>query len=382
MKRFAFLLVFLLLLPCASPSTTSNDLRSRILVDGRILEYDLDEWILDATTEFPEGKEDSRWGADNDIHGIALTWDVYNLYIAVPCVAFNSTLMLVIDSECGGVGSLDDVEAFRRNIRFSNFTPNFLLATGQVSREVTAAFIDCSRDLYLLDADRLDAWFLQDGLMGGSLEVAVPWKELGRFERTGTVVNTPVAGAKLSLLAVLTGGPASGVGDAAPDPVSLLENDPARPAVCDNAIRIELDADEDGLLDLGVSPRDAASPLVTEIGSERQNLPLALDIAQKVIAPDRGETLQFRPKPALDSYPLTVYLTARVFSSSGRLIDVIYEDTPRRFSGADSGIWDQWDGRDFRGNLVRGGIYILTVSGGAAKGVATEVTKGTFAVIR
>jgi hypothetical protein len=382
MKRAAVLFVCVLLLPCVSPSTTSNDLRSRIHIDGRIAEYEANEWVLDASTRLPEREGDSRWGADNDIQAIALTWDLYHLYIAVPCVAFNSTLMLFIDSECGGVGGLDEVEHFRRNIRFSHFTPNLLLATGSTPSLMTVAAIDCNRDLTLLPQDRIDAWFLQDGLQGGALEVAIPWEELGRFERSGTAVAMPVVGAELSLLAVITGEAGTGAGDAAPDPTSLLENDPARPAVCDNAIRIPLDADEDGALDMGVSPRNAVTYLSGETGSERQNLPLGLQIAQKVIAPEKGEALQFQPLLALDSYPLPVYLTARVFSSAGQLVDVIYEESPRRFNGSASMEWDRWDGRDFHGNLVPGGVYILTISGGAARGVATEMVKETFAVIR
>jgi hypothetical protein len=346
------------------------------------MEYEVDEWVLDAATDFPEPEGDSRWGSDNDIHKIALTWDLYNLYITVSCTAFNTTLMLFIDTECGGTDDLTEVDYFRRNIRFSDFTPNFLLATTLEPGSVTAAYTDCRQELTLLGSNRLDAWFLQDGFHGGALEVAVPWKELGRFHLSGNALHIPDKGRVLSLLAVLTRDEGSGVGDAAPDPSSILENDPTRLAICDNTIRIPLDADEDGSLDLGVSPRDAASFTLSGKGTERQELPLGLEIAQKIIAPESGESLQFRPLLQLDSYTLPVYVTARVYSSSGQLVDIVYEESPRRFTGAAPVIWDEWDGRDFRGNMVPGGIYILTVSGGAAKDAATEVVKGTFAVIR
>jgi hypothetical protein len=382
MKKAAVLFIFSLILPAVSLSTTSNDLRSRIQVDGRVVDYEKDEWVLDGNTDVPERAEDSRWGSDNDIHGIILTWDLYNIYIAVPCVAFNSTIMLFLDTECGGVKDLEEAGYFRRNIRFSEFTPNFLVATTTVPQSVTAAYLDCSRELVLLDEDCLEAWFLQDGLQGGSLELAIPWEELGRFVRSGTVVTTPERGTVLSLLAVVTGHAGTGAGDAAPNPSSLLENDPARVAVCDNTIRIPLDADEDGMLDLDVSPREVVTFSLQENESVRQPLPLGLELAQKIIAPETGETLAFRPVLELDSYSLPVFLTARIFSSSGQLIDVIYEESSRRFSGFDPISWDEWDGRDARGNLVPGGVYILTISGGTAKGVATQVVKGTFAVIR
>jgi len=382
MKRSILLFAFLLLAPCASHSSTSDDLRSRITVDGRVAEYDADEWILDETTDFPERRGDSRWGNDNDILGIALTWDLYNLYIAVPCVAFNSTLMLFVDTECGGVDGLEEVEPFRRNIHFSNTTPNFLLSAGPEAAKPTGAFIDCNRGLALLDPDQFEGRFLQDGPAGGALEVAVPWEVLGRYERSGGTVKIPVRGAELALLAVITGPPGSGAGDAAPDPVTQLENDPSRTAVCDRAVRVPLDADGDGMLDIGISPRAAAAVSPGATDAQIRELSLLLRIAQKVIAPEKGEMLDFLPLLEIESASPTVYLTARVFSSSGRLVDVVYEDAPRQMGGAAEPVWDRWDGRDFHGRMVPGGIYILTVSGGASRGVETETVKGAFSVIR
>ncbi|MFH1755047.1 MAG: hypothetical protein ABIA59_05035 [Candidatus Latescibacterota bacterium] len=381
MKRPSVLFVLLLFLPCLSLSTTSHDLRSRIQIDGSVNEYELDEWILDAATDFAEHGGDSHWGIDNDIHAIALTWDLYNVYIAVSCVAANSTLMLLLDTECGGAGDLAQLDYFRRNIRFGEFTPNFIVATTSSPDEVTAGYFDCTGPIVLLARDQVEAWFAQDGLEGGALEVAIPWEELGRYERSGASIKMPDGGASLRLLAVITGGEGSGVGDAAPDPAAVLENDPARTALCDNTIRIPLDADGDGMLDMEVSPRETVSFALTGVSSEREKLPLGLEIAAKVIAPETGQQLEFFLQLMLDSYSLPVYLTARVFSSSGELVDVIYEDSPRHFSSAASAVWDTWDGRDSHGNIVPGGVYILTVSAGPAKGAA-ETVRASFAVIR
>ena len=129
-----------------------------------------------------------------------------------------------------------------------------------------------------------------------------------------------------------------------------------------------------------MSPRDAVSFLLSEKGTARQALPLALELAQKIIAPEKGEALRFRPL-LLDANAQTLYLTARVYSSSGRLVDVIFEQSPRSLTREPSTVWDEWDGRNFRGSLVPGGIYVLTLSGGAARdaatGIASRLVRGT-----
>ncbi|NIM18991.1 MAG: hypothetical protein GTO51_01240 [Candidatus Latescibacteria bacterium] len=382
MTRLAVLFILFLLSPTASLSTTSDDLRSRIEIDGRASEYEPDEWVLDPTTNFPERKGDSRWGRDNDIISIALTWDFHNVYIVIPCVASNSTLMIFIDTDCGGPKGLEQAEFFRRNIRFADFSPNLLFQAKDSPPFALVGFVDCDHPIDLVDEDRFGAWFLQDGINGGALEAAIPWDLLGRFEKTNGAVRIPENGAVLGLIAALTGGPGTGAGDAAPDPSTVLESDSTRIAFLDNSIRIPLDADEDGYLDVGVSPRDVATFSLTQGNTQRQVTELRLDLEEKVFSPDGGEVLRFLASPENDTPPLPVYLTARIYSTTGKLITVIYEDLPRSFASGAQPVWDVWDGRDYGGNVVPGGIYILVVSGGPAQGSTTNVAKASFAVIR
>ncbi len=378
----AALLALLLIIPDSLLSTTSHDLRSRIQVDGNVLEYEPDEWILDASTSFPEQDGDSRWGRDNDIQRIALTWDHFNLYVAISCVTMSSTLMLFLDTDCGGPTSLGGLDFFRRNIRFADFSPNFLLSVSRVSPFSLAGICDCSHPFHLLEKENYEIWFLQDGPDGGALEVAIPWDVLGRYERENGARGVPEAGAILRLLAAVTGGPGTGSGDAAPDPSTVLENDPTRLAVLDNTVRIPLDQDGDALLDMGVSPREVASFSISHKSNRRQTLPVGLHLSSKVFSPDKGEVLRFLP--VLDSveYPLPVYLTARVYAASGILVSVIYKDKLRIFSDDTAPQWDEWDGRDLNGNIAPGGIYILALSASPGKGPSAGIAKATFAVIR
>ncbi len=382
MTRSAIFFALLLIFPNGSLSTTSTDLRARVKVDGVVSDYESDEWVLDASTDFPEPESDSRWGRDNNIISVAVTWDLYNVYIAVPCVVTSSTLMLFLDTDCGGPAGLEELDFFRRNIHFANFSPNLLLKTTTAPSSALAALVNCYHPLDRLENDRFETWLLQDGFEGGAFETAIPWEVLGRFERKGGATRIPEPGAVIRLLAVVTGGVGTGAGDAAPDPSSVLENDSTRLAICDNALVIPLDADEDGFLDVNVSPRDAATFSISQGSDRRQVLPLRLDLANKVFSPDKGEVLRFLPSldPAGDSLP--AYLTARIYASSGELVTVLYEDLARVFSQGAADIWDQWDGKDRDGDVVPGGIYVLAVSAGPAQGSTTRIVKAALAVIR
>ena len=96
------LLLLVSILPSLSVATTAPDLRSQIIIDGDVSDFDADDWVLDKTTDFPENPGDSRWGADNDIRAIAVTWDNYNIYIGVPAVVVSTSLMAFLDVGCGG----------------------------------------------------------------------------------------------------------------------------------------------------------------------------------------------------------------------------------------------------------------------------------------
>ncbi|MCK5439617.1 MAG: hypothetical protein KAI97_06720, partial [Gemmatimonadetes bacterium] len=99
----AALFIGLLVIPLSAAAITDADLRSRIIIDGNPSDFTLDEWVLDPSTAVAERPRDSRWGTDNDLRGIALTWDNWNLYLAVPATTVNSDLMLFIDTMCDGL---------------------------------------------------------------------------------------------------------------------------------------------------------------------------------------------------------------------------------------------------------------------------------------
>jgi len=382
MTRLAIAFLLFILFPRTVISTTAPDLRARIINDGRAIEYEADEWVLDASTAFPEKLDDSRWGSDNDIREIAVTWDNYNLYIAIRATTRETHLMLFIDSACDGVTDLKNHPTFRRNIQFGGGSPNFLLDVTRTSAFATAGFQDCSTPFFVYDHTRYDSRYLQQEQGVGALEVAIPWGLVGAFDASAPPTRTPSISYVMDLLAAVTGGLGVGAGDAGPDPSTILESDSTRVAILNNHMSFPLDSDGDGLIDMGVSPRSVVSYALPSSENVRSVLPIELTLDRKLFTPDTGEVVRFSASLQPPDYSLPVYLSANIFSSTGRLLRNLYENEPRDLSAGAPPVWDEWDGRDNEGRVVPGGIYILALAGGPGDQSAKNTVKASVAVVR
>jgi hypothetical protein len=383
MRRTAILLVVLCSLARTASATTARDLRERIAVDGSVSDFAGDEWVLDASTAFREMPGDSRWGLDNDIAAIAVTWDDHYLYAAVPAATNAGTLMLFIDTMCGGAPGLASVERFRRNVEFGGSTPNFLLAASRAAPVPVAGYLDCTRPMNIIEEGAFDAVYLQDGAEGGALEVAIPWELLGDFSGGAEGVRLPEKGAALSLLAIVTGGEGTGAGDAAPDPSVVLDDDSTRTAICDNRVILPLDQDGDGILDAGVSPRAAASYAVAPAaqGTETDGaFALRLPLEKKLFTPNDGEPAVFTVALDESGFAGTVYLTVTIYSSDGRAVRKLRAEEPAVFASGTESV--EWDYKDDGGELVPGGIYIVAAAAGPGRGAPKNAVKAAFAVAR
>jgi hypothetical protein len=374
------LLLLASILPALSFASTAPDLRSQITINGDVSDFAADDWVLDETTTFAENADDSRWGTDNDIRAIAVTWDNFNVYIGVPAVVVSTTLMLFVDVGCGGVDDLHEGSDFRRNIEFSVNTPNILMKVRHMSVPPELAALDCNHPVSVVSPAEYQGIYAQDGSSAGALEVAIPWVLLPGFEEQDGGVSVPEDGRNLRVLAVVTGGLGMGAGDAAPDPSVALENDSTRVAILNNYVELPLDSDGDGTLDIGVSPRAVATYGVAVAEDVREILPITLIVEDKLIAPGKGQTLDFRVALSPPDYQQAVYLTGRIYSSSGQLLRVLFEDEPSFLSVGP--VAKSWDGRDAGGRIVPGGVYVLAVSGGPGKGSSQNTVTESVAVIR
>jgi hypothetical protein len=378
--RAGFFLL-LLIIPVQSYPQSERDLRSRIVIDGSAAEYTDAEWVIDAATRFPEPAGDSRWGLDNDVRRMAVTWDVYNLYLAVDCSATNTSVLLFIDCGCGGPPGLENDPFFRRNISFRDFTPNVIVQARHSAEKPEAVVVDCNSAPERLREDDYSAGFAQGERHHGALEVAIPWERIRGFARAGTGVTVPEEGYRLSICAAISGGDATGAGDAIPDPGFALSGDSTGAAVLDNFVTIPLDADLDRMLDVGVEPRGAATfALGSTAGS--QTIPgIGVAVDKKAFAPGAGETLGFRVFFE-GRYPLPVHVTVAVYSASGKLVRTVFTERVMTFDGGPSPAWDLWDGRDAGGSVVPGGVYLLTARCAETPSGTRSVAKEAIAVVR
>lgn len=362
------LLIVLLPVPC--PGVTAPDLSSRIRIDGRAVEYTDDEWILDGTTAFGESENDSRWGADNDVWRIATTWDETYLYIAIEGSIHSTALMAVLEHAGGGIPDLISAGPIRRNIEFYSILPNMVIQADRASLDATAAVVSILEPLRYLSPEQYQSRFYQPGQGPGALEIALPWSRV-----------FPLAG-YVKLLACVTGGVGTGTGDAAPDPTRQLSVNQQAQAYLDNSITVPVDDNHDGLPDMGTMPRSVVSYEFDQGAPVDDAGGIDLLMESNSFVPDASEVLRFKVATTTVGDPLRLYLSCEVFSVSGERVRVLFRDEPRVLQAGLEPQWDEWDGRDDAGNIVRGGMYVVLATAGASPGAATSSAKQSAAVVR
>lgn len=366
-------LVLLLNQPAAA--TTAASLSGRIAIDGNLSDWSADEWVLDDSSALVEGADDSRWGVDEDIVRIGVTWDAEFLYLAVEFRAATGSVLAALGYAPGGFSSLDGAGVFRRAIDFP-FDIN-LLALANTRDVPVLARVDDRSVLVNLDSATAPAVVYAPLAGDAGFEVALPWSLLSLAE--------PV-----QLAVALTGGEGAGAGDAAPNPSIALPAG-AGPsskvrAALDRWLSIPADGDDDGVADAGVSPRTAVSVRMDDdvAGERDQRIHATLSVTPRVFAPDGGEEATFTVALEGASSVDDLFVTARVYGVDGRLVRVLYEDAVRAVAGSvlAASPDDRWDGRDAGGRVVPGGVYVVSFEWGLTRGERNGRATGGVAVAR
>jgi hypothetical protein len=366
MGRFATGLVLAsLLLPATTHATTAPSLSDRIRIDGVLDEYAVDEFVVDATSPLRETAGDSRWGTDDDISRVALTWDHTFLYIAVEGRSFDSFLALFVSSRAGGLRTLEDAGGFRRAIELPGLPIN-LIALAQPERMPDVARADDAHPFALVDRGALPAAIsgTRNGPVG--FEMAVPWSMLS--------LANPVR-----LVAAITGDVGTGAGDAAPDPSAALDDNRFERAVLDRHLVFNADANRDGVPDDSVSTRALATVHGgTTPSSSGNDAEVRFDVVKRAFAPDRGEysDVGFEVESGV------VFVNFHVYSLEGERIRFVNEQYPDiRITGG-SMVPVLWDGADDNGTIVPGGTYIVVADWGHSPGQHLGREKAAVVVVR
>lgn len=370
-------------------AATGVDLSDRIEIDGLTA---ADEWQPDeslfqvndsdsANPVLEESLSDSRWGFNNDLNQIRVTWDARFLYLAVNAIIWDNNTILLFDYKPGGMTAMTNLNSWRRNFSFQGLEPDMFLATwdGNTQPQVWE-FIQISGTVTQKpQTDFESVATFQQSQQGKAMEAAIPWSfvlgaDAERFfspEYNDTVYALPDGITEIRFVGVITAGPdGTGGPDSAPDNLSGHEVDSSLQVTIDNWATIPLDLDgpdgePDGVVDFGaeIAARRAYRIRPPVVGL-RQEI-AAIDIDRPVISPEQGGELRFDLRLTPEIPPSeafrTVTLTAEVRDLRGELVRSLYVGDVREQSELTSNPLDRWDCRDRDGFFVQGGIYVLRV---------------------
>jgi hypothetical protein len=409
-----FLLLTLLLAP-PSWAATGRDLSQRIRIDGFTADWGADEQLFgyNATLKMlEEPTDDSKWGTNNDLGQVRVTWDADSLYLAGEAKIWGNNLVIWVDAIPGrGMTTMSGLNSWSRNFTFdgtdaahdNDFAPDLFGATWDGNPTPHLVIHDNGTQVTDLQVGggqfRAASTFYQDR-DARAMELAVPWSVVfaNDPETRDTVVTVggttdtlrwfPPGQRRLKICAAITaGGDNTGGPDSGPDNTRGHTSDGSAFVYLDNFAEIALDLKDDtglghggpdGIPDWGVSPGDRGEP-----GRFRFRYPVPivgvrfglseLDFSRPAFAPDRGEWLDFRfaiEPPVSSTDPLgpyrTVDLTANVFDLRGRFVRNLFVYSRRNAIPVDGcphcpsvPLWDTWDGRDESGQIVPPGVYVV-----------------------
>ena len=400
------LLPFLFVPPSAA--TTARDLSQRLIIDGFTADWEADESLFSynaALRMLEEPTDDSKWGVNNDIAQVRVTWDADTLYLAGDAKTWGNNLVILLDVLPNrGMVTMSGLNSWSRNFTFdtsdvandNDFAPDFFGATWDGNPTPHLVVHNSGTQVTDLqvggDQFRAASTFYQDR-DGRAMELAIPWRLVFADdpESRDTVVTVggardtlrwfPPGSRRLKIACVLTaGGDNTGGPDTAPDNTRGHTSDGTAFVYVDNFAEIELDLKDDtglggggpdGIPDWNVGPCDRA-----EAGRFRFKYPVPivsvrfglddLEFNRPAFTPDTGERIHFRFRvaPPVDpADPLagsrTVDLSANVFDMRGNFVKNLYIYDRRSAMEPGDPQWDVWDGRDEAGRLVAPGVYVL-----------------------
>ncbi|MBM3321131.1 MAG: hypothetical protein FJY73_10690 [Candidatus Eisenbacteria bacterium] len=413
MRRVIATLFLSSLLVLPALATTGADLSNRIAIDGYSNDFEADEFVFvdtlidvngDGILEVvaQERDNDSKWGFNNDINQIKITWDNDNLYVAVDGISWDNNIILLFDYRPGGLDKMTELNSWRRNFVFAgNLYPDLFLATWdgnptpqlwRFARENQVTQVDIS----LLETV---ATFAQ-GNTGRSMEVRIPWpvfygetleRRWDPIQRDSVYVLPGGLDEVRSIrvVAILTAGPdGTGGPDSAPDNLGGHTIESSNQVTIDNFAILPLDDTSyvtgdgrkvfvweesvvdtlppDSLADIGAGITGRRTFAFTPPFPQKNFTFSSLTLLRPVVSPETGDFLRFRytlaPEPdSTDVFDRIrgIYVTAEIYDMRGQRVRLLYEYDLRSVVWPGDPERDYWDGRDESGRVVPGGIYLL-----------------------
>jgi len=395
--------MFLLLAAQPAFAVTARDVSDRMRIDGFPGEWQADERVfgVNGAGQAEESATDSRWGPNNDLNQISVTWDKDHLYFSAEGLIWGNNVIVLFDVVPDrGLPSMSALTSWSRLFAFSDdFRPDLFGATWDGNARPRLLIHRGGTQINdQQPGDLFDAYatFAQDQA-GRAMEFAIPWNTLflgseGLGTRdtalnVGGVTDTfhvfP-AGAKLRLAGVITaGGDNTGGPDSAPDNTQGHSDNSSIQVVVDNFAIIDLDRRDDtglggggpdGIADWGVDVKGRVTfkiqPPITALRFTLSDVQLN----RTAFAPDQGDSLRFRIRLGQTLDPANpadqarnIQVSAKVYDVKGRFVRDLYLESAgqstltRPALATNDPALDWWDGRDAEGRPVAAGIYVLRV---------------------
>jgi len=314
-SSFVFCLLFLM------PQDAAGGPYHRISVDGN-----LDEWAAGEKIVNDSGDGEVM----NKIDGLYVTWDADNLYMGINYKVDGYGILLYLDSDYGGLSGQSDltqIDTWNKGAKFSadGFKPDFMYGSWdgddgnfyEIRSSVTASWISapCATD------------FSSD--VPGT-EIAVRWDTL--------LPSGFPPGTRIAVFAALCDGLSLAI-DAAPNNILVSLPD------VDTCTIVDCDSDNDGRPDrLSSSDFTISSirmPKLFSPNSDGLNDSLAITVAISQSADVQIKAYSIEGK--------------KVWQATGRLSEA-------------GELTVTWAGRDFSGDFLKNGIYIVNIRAANASG--------------
>jgi hypothetical protein len=424
----AAILVVWALGPGAVPvaAQSAADLSARLVIDASLDDWQPAECVfrnaavcsslaLPSPCDEEEANDDSAWSNLQDVHQIKVTWDARYLYIGVDAVIADHALLVLLDTQPGGLDDMTDLRRWRRAVRFgSSFQPDYLLAVQDRQRAPELWRVQSLQFLEPVEpaSFRATASF-QVEAADRALEAAIPWSVL--FPDAALAVNPdpdapetpmfvlPAAAATqgLRLQAIVAhSAEGFGVADVAPDASLPLSSQARDPAVLDRAVSVDWADASGAFVAFGAAIQSQTAPRFVPVDATPDSPPIRfsrLDTydldspgtpATRLLLADAGHELGF-VFDFEDNGLQRVYVSASIYSMRGEPMRVLVENALRTSSGA-AAPWgrfsdpavDRWKGDGRRESSVDAGMYILRVDAGPTPGVVTARQQRTIVVVR
>jgi hypothetical protein len=391
-------------------ATTGADLTNRIAIDGYSNDFEADEVVFvdtlidvngDGVLEVvaQERDNDSKWGFNNDINQIKVTWDSDNLYVAVDGIAWDNNIILLFDYRPGGLDKMTELNSWRRNFVFAgNLFPDLFLATWDGN--TTPQLWRFARENQVTQVDislfETVATFAQ-GNTGRSMEARIPWpvfygetleRRWDPTQRDSVYVlpNGLDEVRSIRVVAILTAG-ADGTGgpDSAPDNLGGHTIESSNQVTIDNFAILPLDDTSyvtgdgrkvfvweesvvdtlppDSLADIGVGVTSRRAFFVDPPVTPKNFSFSTLTFRDPIVSPEEGRLLRFdftlSPEPDTTDFFRGITVSAEIYSLKGERVRLLFREDVRPVVAPQNPALDWWDGRDESGRFVPGGIYLL-----------------------